>query len=232
MQLSTNDDATVPAATRDAWSVTCDALLSGLAHALSNRVASLNAVVSMPAEGAAAAGLSLDTEVMRLNELLRLLRALAVRPAGRAVALDGAVMLAQAAELHATHPALRDVPVRVEAGEPPPPILVPEGALTRALLLAFTGARSAAAAARLPGVVARCHGADERVLFQVEPVALGDVPLRTADAFAYGVAAPLGAEAQAALALLAPSGGEVREEPAGRYRISVPAVRRRVQAPR
>lgn len=230
MQLSANDDATAPAATRDAWSATCDALLSGLAHALSNRVASLNAVVTMPADGAAAAGLSLDTEVARLNEMLRLLRALAVRPAGRAVTLDAATMLAQAVELHAMHATLREVPVRMEEGEPTPPIVVPEGALTRALLLALTGARSAAAAMRAPGAVARCHATGDRVVFEIEPVATADAPPH--DGFDGGVALPLAAEAQAALALLAASGGDVHEERGGRYRIDVPVARRRPTAPR
>ena len=234
MQLSTNDEAATAAATRDAWSATCDALLSGLAHALSNRVASLNAVVTMSADGAAAAGFSLDHEIARLNELLQLLRALAARPAGRVVALDASALVAQAVALHATHSTLRDVPVRIEDAGGLPPVFAPEGALTRAVLLALTGARAEALAARHPGVVVRCGAQPGGVTIEVAPAlpdeaTRGDERALEADALAGAHSSP---EGRAAHALLAASGGAVRERSAGDYLISVPVVRPRAGAAR
>lgn len=222
MRLSAEHEGKVPDTAHDPWSATCDALLSGLAHALSNRIASLNAVVAMPAASATDAGLSTETEVARLNGMLRLLRTLAARPAGRVVALDAPSLLESVVELHATHPSLRGVSVAIEACTAVSPVLAPEGALVRALLLALTHARTAAAAdGRM--VRARCDSEQQRIVFELVPscvdaAADGDEPM-----------VPLGAppstpETRAALALLAGVGGELLDPGDGRVRISMPAL--------
>ena len=222
MRLSAEHERKIPAPAHDPWGATCDALLSGLAHALSNRIASLNAVVAMPAESAAGVGLSTETEVARLNGMLRLLRTLAARPAGRVVALDAAVLLESVVELHATHPSLRGVTVAIEACPAMAPVLAPEGTLVRALLLALTHARTVAAAdGRM--VRARCGSEEERVVFELVPSSVdaaadGDEPVEA------GAARPSSPEARAALALLSGVGGEVIDPGDGRVRITMPAM--------
>ena len=223
MRLFADEEARAPATTRDAWGATCDALLAGLAHAMSNRVASLTAVLSLAQDGAQAAGLSLESEVARLNAMLRLLRALASRTAGRAVALDAIGLLETAAELHATHGALRDVAILVEREESVPPVVAPEGALTRALLLAFTAARAAAAASGRSSVRARCRHERDRVLFEIVPT--GPASDKAPPPAMHESPALASAEGRAAEELLRPAGGEVREASEGRILVSVPAVR-------
>ena len=222
MRLSAEHEGNVPATAHDPWSATCDALLSGLAHALSNRIASLNAVVAMPAESAADAGLSTETEVARLNGMLRLLRTLAARPAGRVVALDAAALLESVVELHATHPSLRGVSVAIEVCAAMSPVLAPEGPLVRALLLALTHARTAAAAdGRL--VRARCDSERERVIFDLVPSSV-DVAADGDEPFVSASACPSSPETRAALALLSGVGGELLDAGDGRVRISMPAL--------
>lgn len=222
MRLSAEHEGNVTATSHDPWSATCDALLSGLAHALSNRIASLNAVVAMPAESAADAGLSTETEVARLNGMLRLLRTLATRPAGRVVALDATALLEAVVELHATHPSLRGVSVAIEVCAAVSPVLAPEGTLVRALLLALTHARTAAAAdGRM--VRARCDSVQQRVVFDLVPSSV------EADADRDGPMVPVGAlpsspETRAAHALLANVDGELLDPGDGRVRISMPAM--------
>jgi hypothetical protein len=222
MRLSAEQEGKIPATAHDPWGATCDALLSGLAHALSNRIASLNAVVAMPAESVADAGLSTETEVARLNGMLRLLRTLAARPAGRVVALDAAALLESVVELHATHPSLRGVSVAIEVCAAVSPVLAPEGALVRALLLGLTHARTAAAAdGRMVRV--RCNSEQQRIVFDFVPSSVDTAADHDEPVVSIGEP-PSTPETRAAHALLSGVGGELLDPGDGRVRISMPAL--------
>src|SRR5689334_4089316 len=132
------------------WPTEQSALLRGLAHALSNRVGTLVAAVGLLAPGASASptivGVLRD-EGDRLEQVLNLMRVLAgpadaePEPAEPLLLTD---LVAPAVELHAHHPALRDVAVTVEPDPLAPPVRARHAGLTRALLVLLSAVKAAA----------------------------------------------------------------------------------------
>ncbi|AHG87759.1 hypothetical protein J421_0222 [Gemmatirosa kalamazoonensis] len=133
------------------WLTEQDALLRGLAHALSNRVGTLVAATGLLEPGAVApasiVGVLRD-ETERLEGVLVLVRLLA----GSASDVDVAEplhlpdLVTPIVELHAHHPQLRDVPVTVTPDPLAPPVRARHVGLARALLLLLGTAKRGAAA--------------------------------------------------------------------------------------
>jgi len=126
------------------WLTIHDELLRGVAHALSNRVATIDgASYMLSLDGADVAGqaATLRGETGRLEALLHALRALPrgtdsePEPTMPADAVQGALAL------HAHHGALRDVPCDIDMEADVPPAYADPTALQHALLVAITAAR-------------------------------------------------------------------------------------------
>ncbi|MCU0633258.1 MAG: hypothetical protein MUE41_00180 [Gemmatimonadaceae bacterium] len=134
-----------------AWQAELDELLRGVAHALSNRVATISAAAYMASGGEAldptmTAALSAESD--RLETLLGELRLLPAPLDARAepVLLDD--LARSAIALHRHHLPLRDVPVAVHADATATPAHASGGVLLHAMLLVLTTLRTAAVARR------------------------------------------------------------------------------------
>jgi signal transduction histidine kinase len=161
------------------WAALQDELLRGLAHALSNRVATLTAVAYLLEHGdvsPAEAATSLRTESERMDDLLQLLRRLPAREAAAEPVLPGD-LVADAVALHALHCDLDDVPVEVEVTPDVPPVLVAPPALRQAVLLALSLAKRAAVRRAVGGVQVTIGGdaAAVRLAVRAAPAPAGDV---------------------------------------------------------
>lgn len=184
-----------------AWAEEGDALVRGLAHALSNRVAALSLAADDLHDEAAEvrqdARARIATEVERLAALDRLLKLVPAERAARPQALLPSEVLADALALHAHHPELRDVPIAHESTEAAPPVRVPRSTLLRLLVLLLSSARRAADGG---GVSVRLNGDDAELRVTVAPA--GEPGEATA------LAASLGGRVEreeAGLALVLPS---------------------------
>lgn len=130
------------------WHEEIDALIRGIAHALSNRAAAL----SLAAESVDDADPELRTEsrerltseVARLGEVTELLKLLPMEGVGRPEAFQVDEVVASAVALHRHHLGLRAVPLDVVVGENVPPVRVERRILLRALVLLLSAARRAA----------------------------------------------------------------------------------------
>jgi len=146
-------------AARDAWALEQEALLRGLAHALSNRVGTIVSAVGMLAPGAPAAAPIvgvLQDEGTRLEELLGLVRLLAGdggSDAPEPIHLPDLVRPIVA--LHAQHPDGRDVDTSTEATPIDAPAVASPTALGRVLLLLLTAAKRSSEADVRIGWLAR-----------------------------------------------------------------------------
>jgi signal transduction histidine kinase len=130
------------------WLTIHDELLRGLAHALSNRVATIDAATYMLGlEGADVAGhtATLRGETERLEAVLYALRALVGHDGGAEPVMPGDAVQGALA-LHAHHGDLRDIPCDVAIDPAVPPAYADPVALQHALLVAVTAARRAAGA--------------------------------------------------------------------------------------
>ncbi len=173
-----------PAIARARWLEVQDALLRGVAHALSNRIATVSAAVYMlehrdvtPEQAAT----SLRDATERMDELLQLLRLLPSRDDTSFEPVMPRDVVEQAVTLHGHHGDLREVPVTVRYEGDVLPVWVEPHAFLQALLLALT------AAARSAGteVVLLVRGDEDRIGFAVYPA--GDASAdaaRTAEAAA------------------------------------------------
>jgi C4-dicarboxylate-specific signal transduction histidine kinase len=132
------------------WADEGDALVRGLAHTLSNRVAALGFTVeSLGFEDAGSPEelrQALGIELRRLGDLTRLFKLLPREGVGRTEALQVADVLTDAMSLHEHHLQLRDVPTRIEIQPDVLPVRVERWALLRALVLLLSVARRAATA--------------------------------------------------------------------------------------
>jgi nitrogen-specific signal transduction histidine kinase len=128
------------------WMSIHDELVRGVAHAMSNRVATLSANVWLMSQGGQRGTdviATLQSEIERLEELLIQLRIL---PNGDAaleplLAIDSA---RTAVSLHAHYGALRNRPCAIDDPGSIPPARAEPQALVHALLVAITAAREAA----------------------------------------------------------------------------------------
>ncbi|HUQ45074.1 MAG TPA: hypothetical protein VM033_00400 [Gemmatimonadaceae bacterium] len=152
---------TVPGAAE--WLALSDDLLSGLVHALNNRVTAL----SVCAELAGLGDQRLLGEGVLLGEVLRLQHATALvglLPArGHTEPLDIGPVLDDAIEMHAHHPRMRTVECAVERVGAVQPVRVPRWALLRLLLLLVDAAKESALEGRYGTVTLNLSSDDDWV---------------------------------------------------------------------
>jgi hypothetical protein len=122
----------------DQWLRVSEKVLKGLNHQLTNRIASLEAVVGIfqdgePFEPEVIAALA--QEVSRLNHLLVLFRCMPAEPFAGAEPVRLQDIVPQVLELHGHHADLRGVAVEVDADFDTLPVLVRPSALLRCLLV-------------------------------------------------------------------------------------------------
>jgi hypothetical protein len=129
------------------WREVLDELLRGVAHALSNRVATVSAAAYLasggePLDPDMAAALSAESE--RLERLLGDVRLL---PAPMNAGVEPVMLtdaITQAVDLHRHHLGLREIPIRVHSEASTPPVAINPVALTHVLLVMLTALRLAA----------------------------------------------------------------------------------------
>ena len=124
-----------------------ETLVRGLAHALSNRIATIGTIAELLRVGGdepASMAQMLGDETMRLEELLERMRALSTRQSRRMEAMRLSDAVAAAMSLHACHPDRRAVTVTVEPGDESRPVLGDTVQFHRELLLLFDAATQAA----------------------------------------------------------------------------------------
>lgn len=124
-----------------------ETLVRGLAHALSNRIATIGTIAELLRVGGdepASMAQMLGDETMRLEELLEQMRALSARQSRRMEAMRLSDAVAAAMSLHACHPDRRAVSVTVEPGDESRPVLGDAVQFHRELLLLLDAATQAA----------------------------------------------------------------------------------------
>lgn len=200
-----------PPSPAEAWLEVSDGLVSGVHHALNNRMAAVSALAQLLALGGAP---SPDTEHALLDEVgrfegtLRLLRLLPRDPEGAPIPLHLPELLPEVLALVALHREIREVRYDVHGDPDVLPLVAEESALQRALLVLLVRAGEAARSG-----VSVHYGGDERfvVLEVLVEGASGGVP----DGGIPGMFAEVGGEVRALEA-----GWEVRMP-------TLPEVRRR-----
>jgi signal transduction histidine kinase len=133
----------------EAWSSVSEALVRGMAHALSNRIATIGTIAELlrvSAEDPAAMSEMLGIETRRLEELLEQMRELSARQSGRMEATRLSDAVAGAMAMHSFHPERRSIAVTVEPGDESRPVLGDAIRLQRELLLLLDAATHAALA--------------------------------------------------------------------------------------
>ncbi|MBC7894328.1 MAG: hypothetical protein H7066_02890 [Cytophagaceae bacterium] len=128
----------------DQWLRVSEKVLKGLNHQLTNRVASLEAVVAlfeddheMPDPQLVKA---LGQEVKRLNHLLTLFRLMPAEPFVTTEPVRIQDVIPQVMELHGHHTDLRGIPIQIISSGDTPPVLVRPSALLRCLLVLLESA--------------------------------------------------------------------------------------------
>jgi signal transduction histidine kinase len=133
----------------EAWSIVSETLVRGIAHALSNRIATIGTIAELLRVGGddpLAMSEMLGVETERLEDLLEQMRALSSRGAGRMEAMRLSDAVAGAMALHSYHPERRAVAVTVEPGDESRPVLGDPLLLQRELLVLLDAATRAAMA--------------------------------------------------------------------------------------
>jgi hypothetical protein len=133
----------------NAWSVVSETLVRGLAHALSNRIATIGTIAELLRVGGddpLAMSEMLGVETRRLEDLLEQMRALSARHTGRQEAMRLSDAVAGAMALHSYHPERRAIAITIEPGDESRPVLGDPLRLQRELLLVLDAATNAALA--------------------------------------------------------------------------------------
>jgi len=132
----------------DAWSSVSEALVRGMAHALSNRIATIGTIAELlrvSGDDPAAMSEMLGVETQRLEDLLEQMRALSAQSSGRMEAMRLSDAVAGAMAMHSYHPERRSIAMTVEHGDESRPVLGDALLLQRELLLLLDAATRAAA---------------------------------------------------------------------------------------
>jgi signal transduction histidine kinase len=148
----------------EAWSAMRDTLVRGLAHALSNRIATIASVAELlrlGGEESSSLATMLGAESTRLEELLEQMRALAAYSSGRQSAFRLSDAVSAAMALHACHPERHSVKLTVHADDDSRPVLGDSTRLQR-LLVILLDAATTAAMARAEKVVRLRYGIEGR----------------------------------------------------------------------
>ncbi len=147
----------------DQWLRVSEKVLKGLNHQLTNRVASLEAVITLLDDDQEPPDLqllgSLTQEVKRLNHLLTLYRLMPAEPFVTTEPVRLQEVVAQVMELHAHHADLRGIPIAVDRGGDTPPVLIRPSALLRSLLVLLESAAGNALRAGVEGTLHISYGA-------------------------------------------------------------------------
>ncbi|HYW33445.1 MAG TPA: hypothetical protein VE869_18225 [Gemmatimonas sp.] len=187
------------------WLAIQNDLVSGLAHALSNRVATIDAAAYMlqfDSTDIPAQATILHGEAGRLETLVLALRSLPARRQAEAEPVLVADVVKEALAVHEHHDDLRGIPCETSIDPDVPPVHVDPIALQHALLVALTAARTAAGSTGVATLDVRAGG---------------DMVQFTASARGAPGVAPDGGESDAAAIswLLHPHGGESDALPDG-----------------
>lgn len=194
------------------WLTVHDEVLRGMAHALSNRIATVSATSYMYETGDVGVTQVMDAvkrESARLEQLLGLLRLLPERTGADAEPATAGEACASAVSLHAQHPEFRDIPCDVVVDPAVYPLWAEPHAFCHALLVALTAAKR-----RVPEggrVTIHVSGTADVVQFAVQATPgtdAGNAPTDANDPLAE-------ADACAAGWLLARHGGAARVIPNG-----------------
>lgn len=187
------------------WPELLAELVSGMAHTLNNRAATLRALHAvLAADGAGRAHDLLEAEIGRVESATALLHLAGGRPRTHREAIVPGDLLRDAAALYGMHDQLRDVPLEVEPS-PTSAVLAASTPLLHSLLLLLDAAARGAAPGA--GVRAGARNAGDEVEITVACTAGGGS--RAAEAAAMRAAAPL-AEAAGAMLRAERAGGELR----------------------
>ncbi len=176
----------------DTWARLSDSLIGGIAHALSNRIATLSALSELmrmedaPSENAE----MLRKEVGRLELLVQHLRLLGDESAAPAEALQLPEVTSAAIRLHQYHRDFRDVTVVVGGDTTVQPVHVARSRLVRVLLMLL--AASAVAAGRENAVHANFSADDALVRVKLGPDGKAKWSADPSDALLEGARAWLG----------------------------------------
>ena len=128
------------------WNDIADSLIGGIAHALSNRVATLSALGElMRMDGDASEGSTmLRQEAGRFETIVQSLRLLGNEAGVSAEALELRDLLDQALALHKFHRDLRDVEIAVESDVRVPPVRIERRRAIHGLVMLLAAVASAA----------------------------------------------------------------------------------------
>lgn len=128
------------------WSDIADSLVGGIAHALSNRVATLSALGElMRMDGDVSEGATmLRQEAGRFEAIVQSLRLLGNEAGVSAEAVELRELLDQALALHKFHRDLRDVEIAVESDERVPPVRIERRRAIHGLVMLLAVAATAA----------------------------------------------------------------------------------------
>jgi hypothetical protein len=148
----------------DQWLRVSEKVIKGLNHQLTNRVASLDAVLTLLGDEDEVPDVqlmsSLAQEVKRLNGLLHLYRLMPAEPFVTTEPVRLQDVVSQVMELHGHHADLRGVPIEVDRGGDTAPVLVRPSALVRSLLVLLESAAGNALRAGSAGTLHVSYGGD------------------------------------------------------------------------
>ncbi|MEP7087966.1 MAG: hypothetical protein ABI884_11720 [Gemmatimonadota bacterium] len=133
----------------DAWAAVSETLVRGLAHALSNRIATIGTIAELlrvDGDDPVAMSEMLGVETRRLEDLLEQMRALSAQQSGRQEAMRLTDAVAGAMALLSYHPERRSIAITVEPGDESRPVLGDAIRLQRELILLLDAATNAALA--------------------------------------------------------------------------------------
>lgn len=184
------------------WAAITDSLIGGIAHALSNRIATLSALGElMRLENDATEGATmLRQESGRLETLVHALRLLGNESGSSPEALELPEVLEQSVALHRYHRDLRDVEVEIDAAARVMPVRIERRRVVHAVLLLLA---ATAAVATVRQRVVRAHVSGDDSIVRLTLIAAGDGDES---------ATPSAALLETARALVQASGGTVAAE--------------------
>lgn len=198
------------------WNSLTDALLRGVAHALSNRAGALTALRDLGTSDDEGREL-LAGEIQRLTELIRLLRLVPAERSALAEALEVPLLVRDAVAVLGLHAQARDVRWTVTVSGAPQPVRAERWVLLRVLLLLCAGALADAAAQGAGELRVTTAGDDAATLASIT-TGNASTRWRVPDAYARMLADRAGAElrwADGPLELRLPTLAELRRRERG-----------------
>ena len=131
----------------EAWAAVSETLVRGIAHALSNRIATIGTIAELLRVGGddpLSMSDMLGVETERLEDVLEQLRSLSARSATHFEAMRLSDAVAGAMAMHSYHPERRSIAVTVEPGDESRPVLGDSLRLQREILILLDAATHAA----------------------------------------------------------------------------------------